>query len=243
MAVRIHSKEVDRGRFHHSEKEPSLPGLVFVHDVWGLSDHSQALCRDLASEGFGVLELDLYRDLGVVRPTGNPGAFIRSLSDPEVLAVHDAAADWLAVHSICRGRRVGIAGVCMGGTYALLAACLSDRFSASAPFCGILSYETGMLADPDGRDRAKKPRSPLEVADRLRMPLRASFGIDDEFVPGADVDRLEVALAESGQRFFVDRYEGAGHAFLNRTRKDAYRPHAAAEAWRRVIPFLHGALD
>ncbi len=242
MSAQIRSEAVDLGRFHHPQSENGLPGLVFVHDVWGLSDHSLDLSRDLASEGFGVLEVDLYRDLAGP-PTGNPGAFIRSLSDPRVLADLEAGADWLAAHPVCRGRKIGVMGVCMGGTYSLLAACLSDRFSASAPFYGILSYETGMLADPDGRDREKKPYSPLEVARELRMPLRASFGVEDEFVPVSDVDALEAALSESGARFFVDRYEGAGHAFLNRTREDAYRGDASEKAWGRVIPFLHETLD
>ena len=242
MSLPIQSEEVDPGRFHHPERAGSLPGLVFVHDVWGLGPHSFDLSRDLASEGFAVLEVDLYRDLAGP-PTGHPGAFIRSLSDPRVLSDLEAGAEWLAGQSICRGRKIGIVGVCMGGTYALLAACLSDRFSAAAPFYGILSYETGMLADPEGRDREKKPHSPIEVAGRLRVPLRASFGLEDEFVPVSDVDALEAALAGAGPRFFVDRHAGAGHAFLNKTRPDAYRREASEQAWKRVIPFLHAELD
>jgi carboxymethylenebutenolidase len=212
-----------------------------IHDVWGPSEHSQQLASELASEGFGVLEIDLYRDLDGVA-IEDPGVFIRSLSDPKVLADLDAGADWLAAQPLCAGRRLGVMGVCMGGTYSLLAACLSDRFSAAAPFYGILSYDSGMLQGPDGRDRALKPYSPIEVADRLRMPLLAAFGEEDEFVPLADVAALEAACAGSGARFQIDRYPGAGHAFLNRTRPAAYRPEASAQAWARLVPFLREAL-
>jgi carboxymethylenebutenolidase len=126
----------------------------------------------------------------------------------------------------------------MGGTFALLAAASSEHFSAAAPFYGILSYDSGMLADRAGRDFAKKPHSPLEIASRLKMPMRASFGMEDDFVPNADVDRLELELARSGHRFEIDRYQDAGHAFLNRTREPAYRAEASKRAWARVIPFL-----
>jgi len=235
-------EEVELGRVHRPATGDSFPGLVLVHDVWGPSPHSRALASDLASEGFAVLEIDLYRDRGGA-PSADPGGFIRSLPDAEILADLDRGADWLAARTTCRGRRLGIVGVCMGGTFTLLAACQSDRFSAAAPFYGILSYDTGLLAGPEGRDHEKKPRSPIEAGGDLRMPIRASFGEQDEFVPGPDVDALEAAFAGSGQRFIVDRYAGAGHAFLNRTREPAYHAEASARAWARVTAFLHAELD
>ncbi len=242
MRIRTRVEDGVLGRFHRPQAGDSFPGLVLIHDVWGLSDHSLALAKDLAAEGFCVLEIDLYRELDGP-PVEDPGAFIRSLSDPEIVADLELGADWLTDQPACRDRKIGVVGVCMGGTFTLLAAALSDRFSAAAPFYGILSYETGMLAEPAGRDWQKKPHSPIELGGRLRMPLRASFGCDDEFVPGADVDLLEAALATSGARFTIDRYEGAGHAFLNRTRQPAYRAEASERAWARVIPFLQAELS
>lgn len=241
MALATEVRDAEMGRFHWPTGVASLPGIVLIHDVWGPSEHSRALAAELASEGFGVLEIDLYRALAEPE-VRDPGERIRSLSDVEVLADLDAGADWLSRQPICRGRRLGVMGVCMGGTYSLLAACLSDRFAASAPFYGILSYDAGMLLGPEGRDRTRKPSSPIEVADRLRMPLLASFGGEDEFVPQADVDALEAALSRSGRSYRIDRYEGAGHAFLNRTREEAYRPEASEQAWARIVPFLARAL-
>ena len=241
-------REVSMGRYHAPEgpsgqdaRAPAapLPGVVLIHDVWGLSEHSRELAAHLAAEGFGVLEIDLYRAMRDVSIEA-PGPFIRSLSDPEILADLDAGADWLVAET--GAAKVGVMGVCMGGTYALLAACLSDRFSAAAPFYGILSYDAGMLADPSGRNLERKPFSPIEVASRLRMPLLASFGADDEFVPLADVRALEQALGRSGRSWQVDVYEGAGHAFLNRTREAAYREDASSAAWSKVVPFFWSQL-
>ena len=230
------------GRFHRPSDAEVLPGLVLVHDVWGPSEHSHDLAIDWAREGFGVLEIDLYRALGDVA-IEDVGAWIRRLSDPDVIADLEAAADWLSNDSAsCRGRRVGITGVCMGGMFTLLAACHSERFAAAAPFYGMLSYEEGLLADESGRDPLRKPASPIECAERLRCPTRASFGREDGFIPDAHVDALEAAFTRSGQYFEVDRYEGAGHAFLNRTRAEAYREQASTAAWARVVPFLRDAL-
>lgn len=68
------------GRFHRPENTEGVPGLVLIHDVWGLTEHSQALAADLASEGFGVLEIDLYRNHSD-DPIEDPGVQIRSLVD------------------------------------------------------------------------------------------------------------------------------------------------------------------
>lgn len=238
MGMPTQSETTERGRFHRPEQEGSFPGLVLVHDVWGLSEHSQALATELAGVGFGVLEIDLYRGLGDA-PIEDPGARIRSLVDAEILADLDAGAGWLANESsVCRGRRIGIVGVCMGGTFSFLAACQSDRFAAAAPFYGILSYDEGLIAGPDGRDHVKKPASPIEAAALLHMPLLASFGGQDTFVPDDHVDALEAGLGESGLAFEIDRYPDAGHAFLNRTRADAYHEASSIAAWARATRFL-----
>ena len=120
------------------------------------------------------------------------GAWIRGLSDPDVISDLEAGADWLATENdACRGRRVGITGVCMGGLFTLLAACLSDRFAAAAPFYGMLSYVEGMLAIDGEGDRARKPVSPIEAAGRLQTPTLASFGREDGFIPESDDDDEE----------------------------------------------------
>ncbi len=235
-------RKIAFGRLHQPVGVDSCPGVVLVHDVWGKSEHSRALGRRLASAGFAAIEIDLYRALPNPR-VKDAGERIRSLHDGAVLADLDAAAAWLAGEAICRGRRIGVMGVCMGGTYSLLAACLSQRFSASAPFYGVLSYDRGMFLGPGGRDRVRKPASPIELAPRLCIPLLASFGCEDGFVPETDVDLLEAGLAKSGTAFRVDRYAGAGHAFLNETRPDAHRPEDAALALGRSFDFLHAQLD
>jgi carboxymethylenebutenolidase len=239
---RTSEREIAFGRLHQPVGVDSCPGVVLVHDVWGKSEHSRALGRRLANAGFAAVEIDLYRALANPR-VDDAGERIRSLHDGDVLADLDAAAAWLADEAICRGRRIGVMGVCMGGTYSLLAACRSRRFSASAPFYGVLSYDRGMFIAPEGRDRVRKPASPIELAPRLRMPLLASFGREDGFVPESDVDLLEAGLAQSGSSHRVDRYAGAGHAFLNETRPEAYRPELAALALARSVDFLHAKLD
>jgi carboxymethylenebutenolidase len=222
---------------HPDESEGAHPGVVMIHDVWGLADHTRDLATRLAGEGFAVLALDLYRDLPDPK-IDDPGRFIRELSDPIALAGVQSGIDFLASDPASAGCPVGVTGFCMGGMYALLAACTCRGLAAAVPFYGMLSYEHGMLGAPDGADSRLKPRQPLDAAPDLGCPLLAFFGEDDAFIPLADVERLRGALAGAAHPSEVKTYPGAGHAFMNDTRPEAYRPEAAADAWRRTVAFL-----
>jgi len=222
-------------------QEAGSPGVVLIHDVWGVSEHTRDLARRLASEGFAVLAIDLYRREAEVK-IDNPGAWMRSLSDPQALEDLQAGIDFLRAGPAA-GRKVGMVGFCMGGMYALMAACSCRDLAASVPFYGLLSHSHGILFDEAGLDPAKKPRAPLDYAPDLRCPLLAFFGDRDEFVPMDDVRSLEARLADAGPPAEVVVYPEVGHAFLNDTRPDAFRPAEAAEAWGRMLRFLRDALE
>jgi carboxymethylenebutenolidase len=214
------------------------PGVVVIPDVWGLSDHTRDIAGRLAEAGFAALALDVYRKTGS-RELADPSeamAWIRELPDPLVLETVQEGVDALAGHASVAGRRVGLIGFCMGGQYAWLAACACRGLSAVAPFYGMVRYEAGL--DPE-----KKPRSPLEAVADLSCPALGLYGEADAIIPTADVDELEVRLAKQDHPFEIVRYAGAGHAFLNDTRPAMYHPEAAADAWQRLLSFLHTHLD
>lgn len=228
--------DVELGFLAHPEAAPS-PGVVMIHDVWGVSDHTRDLARRLAAEDFAVLAVDLYRREAEVA-IQDPGAWMRALSDPQVLSDVQAAIDYLAGAPCSAGQRVAVVGFCMGGMYALMAACACRGLSAAAPYYGLLSHAHGILHAPSGLDPAVKPRAPLDYVADLSCPLTGFFGARDEFVPVADVRELERRLAATPHPTEIVLYPEAGHAFMNDTRPAAYRKDDAADAWRRMLAFL-----
>lgn len=243
----MHESEIEFGFLAHPEGDAhpdasegqamcAAPGVVVLHDVWGLSDHYRDLARRLADAGYAAFAVNLYRRERDPKIT-DPGRWIRSLDDRQVLAEIQAAIDRLAAHPAVRGARVGVTGCCMGGTYAILAAAGCRGLAAAVPFYGMLSDEHGLLAPVAGEaiDPARKPRSPLAVAGALRCPTLAFFGAEDAFIPSDDVRAFEARLA-SEHRVVV--YPGAGHAFLNDTRAEMFRPDAARDAWARMLDWF-----
>jgi len=213
--------------------EGPSPGVVMIPDVWGLSPLYRELAQRLAADDFAVLAIDPYRKTGAPELTDMASvmAWIRELSDPLVQETVQDAVDALASDSAVAGRKVGVVGFCMGGQYALLAACGCTGLSACAPFYGMLRYEEGL-------DPTRKPRSPLEALADLSCPLLGLYGEEDPIIPVANVRALEEGLATIGQPAEVHLYAGAGHAFMNTSRPEMYRAEAAADAWQRLVPFL-----
>jgi len=233
----VYAHDVELGYLAHPEAAGPVPGVVLIHDVWGMADHPRDLARRLAAEGFAVLAVDLYRRQGVVE-IPDPGQWIRDLDDPQVVADLRAGAQMLRGHASASGRPVGLIGFCMGGMYAVLGACLCTDFDACVPFYGLLSHQHGLLHSEGGLDPEKKPHEPLAVAEQLGCPLLGFFGVEDAMVPVSDVRELERRFAASGQPSEVVLVEGAGHAFMNDTRPDVYREQAARDAWARMVEFL-----
>jgi carboxymethylenebutenolidase len=213
------------------------PGAVMIPDVWGVSDLYRGLARRLAGEGLTTLVVDPYRKTGRRQLTdvASALAWIAELSDPLVIETVQEAIDRVAADDSVAGRRVGVVGFCMGGQYALLAACECRGLSACAPFYGMVRY-------PPGADPLRKPRSPLEALASLSCPVLGFYGAQDAIIPVADVRELEARLERSNQAGEIRLYEDAGHAFMNDTRPEMYRPDAARDAWPRLVAFLRETL-
>jgi carboxymethylenebutenolidase len=208
-----------------------LPGVVVIPDVRGLSEHYRDVGRRLAGEGFFALALDLYSREGAPELADMAAVFawMRALPDRRVLA--DIAGAVAAVQRRPEVRRdaVGITGFCMGGQYALMAACSVPGLRACVSWYGMLRY-----AERDDL----KPASPLDLAPWLACPYLGLFGADDALIPTADVAELRAILERAAKTFDIEVYPDAGHAFMNDTRADAYRPAVAAQAWPRAVGFL-----
>lgn len=209
----------------------SVPAVVLIPDVRGLYDFYRDVTVRLAGEGFFALSLDLYSREGAPDLPDMPSVFawIRQLPDARVLGDVAAAVTFAQRHASVAGRAVGITGFCMGGQYALMAACTDARLQACVSWYGMLRHE--QLSEI-------KPVHPIDMAGDLRCPYLGLFGADDALIPAAGVEELRSRLEKARKVFEIRSYPGAGHAFFNQTRPDTYRADAAADAWPRAVAFL-----
>ena len=217
-------------------REERLPAVIVIHDVRGLSGHYRDIAQRFASEGFFALALNLYsREGAPALPTLEAiFAWMQQVDDRRVLADIDGAVRFLGSRLEVRNRSIGITGFCMGGQYALMAACSVPDIAACVSFYGMLRYN---------EKTEIKPRDALEMSPNLACPYLGLFGEDDALIPRTDVKELERSLRKADKTFETKMYAGAGHAFFNDQRSDAYRPDAAKDAWGRAVQFFRTHLE
>lgn len=220
---------------HDAPNGTKGPAIVLIPDVHGVSPLYREIGAKLAAAGFHTLVLDFYSREGAPRLADFEAvqAWIAALPDARVLADVDTAVRHLAARDDVRAEAICVLGFCLGGQYAIMAACRSDRLAAAVAFYGMLRH---------GRPGPAKLPPPLETAAAIRCPLLGLFGADDPLIPAADVDALRADLERSGRSFALHTFPGAGHAFMNDRRPEAYRPEAARRAMDLALAFLRDKL-
>jgi len=195
----------------------SAPGVVVVHEWWGLNAEIRATARRLAQQGYVAIVPDLYHGKVASDPE-NAHVLMRGIDEGEALATLAAAEQWLAADSRTQKRRRGILGFCMGGGLALQEAIDDPTLAAAVIFYG-------------------SPESRPERIAKLAVPLLGHYGADDQGIDVSRVEAFDRTLHGAGKSAEIDVYAGAGHAFMNEEQA-SYRPEAARLAWARTLDFL-----
>jgi len=212
-----------------------FPAIVVLMEVFGLKRHIQQACDRLARAGLIAVAPDIYHGQ-TYDYSDMDGALghIRRLDDATVMNETGAALDWLDKEPGVDPRRLGVAGFCMGGRFAFLAASRhADRLRAAACFYG------GGIA-PEGEDRFGRT-PPIREAEAIKGPVFLGYGADDQSIGPDEHGRIAATLTGLKKRYSLSVYPGAGHGFLCEERA-SYAPAAAAEAWPEAIDFLHREL-
>lgn len=193
-----------------------FPGIVLIHDWWGLTDVERHLANLLGQSGYYVIAPDLFG--GQVAATPQAAyALVEQLGNgyPAV----DAALRALESHHRCN-RYVAAVGFGLGGTLALQAALTRPDLEAAVAFYGFPQRFLGTFAQAHAPILAvygsAEPHVPAEVLAQFRAELDAAplshqwLTIDgagrDMFAAGDHSDAaLHAGQAWGGLRVFLDR--------------------------------------
>ena len=208
------------------------PAVLVLHEAFGVNDDIRRIAARFASEGYVALAPDFLDGLGpkpicIVRFARGLGR--RSAGRP--YRQLDAAREWLAQRPGVDADRIGVAGFCIGGGFAMLwAAGAGPAVRVAAPFYG-------PVPDEPERDLAGI------------CPVVASYGGRDRFFRSM-AGRLEVGLSALGVAHDIKVYPDAGHSFMNRIDGPAgwlgrrlpmhagFHGPSSEDAWRRMLAFF-----
>jgi carboxymethylenebutenolidase len=204
--------------------------LVMIHGP-GLDRFIQAKVEELARHGYVAAAPDLFHR----QPDDGTETMTRvgRLLDREIIADADATVAHLKQMPEVLAGSLAVTGFCMGGRHTyLLAGSRPDNWKAAGVFYG------GNIMKPWGDGP-----SPFELTARIACPLLGCFGADDANPSPDDVKRIDAELTRHGKPHEFHTYEGAGHAFLNFTNPERFRPEQASDAWSKLLAFLDRHLE
>lgn len=192
------------------------PGIIVIHEWWGLNDNIRMMTDKLAGEGYTALAVDLYKGK-VAESPDSAGTYARSVDDDEALDNLTQAYGYLNEKQ--QADNIGVIGWCFGGAWSLNTALAHpQKIDATVIYYGRLVTDT-------------------EKLKTLEMPVLGIFGEEDGGIPPQKVKEFESALNEVGVENSIHIYEGAGHAFANPS-GTRYVEEAAEDAWQKTVRFL-----
>jgi carboxymethylenebutenolidase len=195
-----------------------LPGIIVIHEWWGLNDNIRDMARRLAGEGYAALAVDLYG--GAKADTPDQATALMQAAMKDMAAGQDnlhQAYNYLATAQ--HAPRIGVIGWCFGGGWSLATALLlPDKIAATVIYYGHLETDRAKLAT-------------------LKMPILGFFGGQDGSIPVATIRQFESTLKELGKSVEIHIYENAKHAFANASGGN-YNAEAASDSWKRTVEFL-----
>ena len=204
------------GYLARPEGEGPFPGIVAIHEAYGLNENMKDIARRFAGQGYVTLAVDLFagrnRALCMFRFMSN--LLLHSLQN-DTLTDLKASLTFLSEQPGVDNARLGAVGYCMGGSFAIAWACTDDRLRAIAPYY------------------AMNPR-PLEAVHRL-CPVVGSYPGTDFTTPNGQ--KLDVELERYKVPHDIKIYPGAKHSFFNDTSRSYHEP-AAQDSWERVLSYF-----
>jgi dienelactone hydrolase len=209
------------------------PGVLVVHEWWGLDDYARKRAWILAQLGYTALALDMYGEGKQAHHPDEAGKFAGELAKNLPLAKtrFEAAMEYLRQQKNVDAKNIAALGYCFGGSVVLQMARLGEDLK------GVVSFH-GNLA-------TVHPAQPGEVKARI-----ISFtGTDDPMIPAEQVAAFRQEMEKAGADYKAVTFAGAKHSFTNPAADEygrkfnlplAYDAAADKASWNETTNFLAG---
>lgn len=211
-----------------------LPGLILIHEIFGVNEHIRDLARKFAEHGLRVYAPDLLsrsalfpaneaerENLDVMRQAW------MSIEDSQIMADLDVLFTHIQSQANINGK-TGSMGFCMGGAISLLLGCHEPKLAYVIDFYGRIRY---------GFTSKTKPKDPIDYLVPLKAPLLGLFAGKDELITAEHIEEFSQRLQELEKSYQLKVYENASHAFFN-DRRPHYDREASEDALQLVLAFI-----
>lgn len=175
------------------------PGIVVVHEWWGLNDYAKRRARELAALGYSALAIDMYGDgKNTEHPQDAKAFMVAATKDAKAAAKRfDAGLALLELQPYTDNDKLAAIGYCFGGKVVL------DAARRGVPLAGVVSFH-----GPLGTQTPATPGS-------VKAKLLVEHGAADSMINEQQVEAFKQEMNAAGARFEFVSLPGAKHGFTN----------------------------
>ena len=204
------------------------PGVLVMHEAWGLGEHVMLRARQLAEMGYVAFAADLYGERKQVAKMEDAMTLIGDLrANPQKLRTRARAA-LTACQALAQvdTARMGAIGFCFGGTTVL------ELARDGADVMGVVSFHGGL-----------ETQTPADKG-KVKAKVLVLTGADDPMVPPTHIAAFEDEMKKAEADFRVVSYPGAVHGFMNPDADGSiapgilYNETVAAQVWAEMKRFF-----
>ncbi|MFW6112845.1 MAG: dienelactone hydrolase family protein [Thermodesulfobacteriota bacterium] len=203
------------------------PGVLVVHEFWGLNDFARQKAEEVAKMGYVALAVDMYGQGKVTRDPEKARRWADHVkSSPLMRERAQAGLQVLAKHDLVDAKRLAAIGFCFGGTTVL------ELAYSGADLRGVASFHGGLTVP-----------QPEEMKN-IKASLLVLHGADDPHVKAEAVDAFLKAMRQAGGDWQMIFFGNTVHSFTNPAAGSdpsqgvAYNPKTTARSWKYLRIFL-----
>lgn len=218
-----------RGYLAYDDATPDKrPGVVLVHDWWGLGELVKTNAERLAAMGYVALAVDMYGDGKLTDDMDEAGGLSSAIKgNPAMMRKRfEAGLNTLVANPRVDAGRLGAMGYCFGGTVVLEMARMGLELQ------GVVSFHGGL-------------KSAIPAADRhIQCSILACTGANDAFVPAEEVAAFEQEMRDAKADWLLVTYGNAVHSFTDPgvdrhgLEMAKYNEKAALRSWSHMKAFF-----
>jgi carboxymethylenebutenolidase len=206
--------------------EGTFPLVLVIHEIFGVHEHIQDICRRFAKLGYVAIAPDLFVRQGDVSKLSSIAEIrpvVDKVPDAQVISDLDATLNWAIKSAKANPNQLGVTGFCWGGRMTWLYAAHNPRLKAGVAWYGPLAGNTTEL----------KPTYPIDIASTLKVPILGLYGGKDTGITLDTVQQMRDRLKSSSSQSQIIVYPNAPHAFFADYRP-SYRETEAKDGWKRL---------
>ncbi len=234
VKIPVSDGEIPAYRAMPDTKGKKFPVVIVVHEIFGVHEWIQDVCRRFAKLGYMAIAPALYARQGEVKDLKDSREIntriYSKIPDTESMTDLDSTVAWAAKNS-GNTKKLSITGFCWGGRIVWLYAAHNRQVKAGAAWYGRL------VPTPNSPVNDLQPTTPIDHVKELKVPVIGFYGGLDTGIPLDSVQRMQDELKKGKSRSEIVVYPNAKHGF-HADYRESYNKQASDDAWAKLLAWF-----